>query len=223
MLIPDLNIFFVHIPKCAGVSIELFFFKRDGLDFQQHHIVRQLTDKQRAYYRHGDYLQKEQGVKLNGPAQHFTGPQARKYVPEFESCYRFAIVRNPWDRLVSEYLWQKQTLRKHIQFKDLVKQVEQEQAKRREGSAHYIPQWMYIYNDKDEKLVNDVFKVENMQEVENTLNSKFNLGMKLTKSNTTKRDEGKQHYTDYYDEQLKKTVHNIYAKDIELFNYSYGQ
>jgi hypothetical protein len=219
MLVPDLNIFFVHVPKCAGVSIELIFFERDGLKLKPHHIVKQLTPEQRAKYKHGDYLSNDPNIKLNGPAQHFTASQAKQYVEQYGDCYTFTIVRNPWDKMVSEFQWQKQILRRNVTLKRVIQEAEVDQSKRRDANPHYMPQWMFVYDDDNNKLVDDVFFIEDMQSVQDMLNSKFDLGVTLTKSNSTKRN----HYSDYYTDDLRDKVQAMYSKDIELFNYSYEQ
>lgn len=222
MLVPDLNIFFIHIPKCAGVSVEMFFLERDGLKLKPKHIVGQLTDEQRAKYRHGDYLQKTQNVTLNGPAQHFTGPQARKYVPEYNDCYSFAIVRNPWDRMVSEFLWQQQTLRKPVTFKDVVNSTMKDlEQNGREASPHSLPQWMFTHNDKGDQVVKEIFRMEKLDDMVARINAKFpNLNMKLKKANATNRSD-KKDYKQYYNDDLKSKVDEMFAKDIEIFKYSY--
>jgi hypothetical protein len=71
---------FIHIPKTGGITIEsVFGFGRTEADL----------------------FGEMDGLEL----AHLTAEQMMKYVPDFRDYFSFAIVRNPWERLVSEYAW----------------------------------------------------------------------------------------------------------------------
>ena len=84
---------FVHIPKCAGQSVETAFLFDLGLNWEtraplllRYNDMSQLGPPRLAHLVARDYVR-------------------YRYVPEdmFNSYYRFAIVRNPWSRTVALY------------------------------------------------------------------------------------------------------------------------
>jgi len=79
------KLIFVHLPKCAGTSIEVGF---TGESWSQ-----------------GQYLHE----------QHLTAAEARDAYggTVFDSYFKFTIVRNPWDLLIAYYLWGCWGLRGH--------------------------------------------------------------------------------------------------------------
>ena len=79
MILDDHKILFIHIPRTGGTSVEKFF------EFKTH-----------------DNLLSTQSSIRN--AQHLT---LKEYTQEIdiEKYFKFTIVRNPWDRLLSWYLW----------------------------------------------------------------------------------------------------------------------
>lgn len=214
MYIPSVNSFFVHIPKTGGVSIETAFFHRDGIAIKHHNVVGQLSDDQKKYYRYGNY---DSSIKVNGPLQHFTALQAKEYVSEFEECYTFAIVRNPWDRLISEMFWRNQRLNTNITIDRLITQCENETKRGRNGNCHYIPQWLYTHDDNGNQLVDDIFKLEDMDNNVKTINNRLNVDLTVGKANSTDRED----YRSYYTPELVKQVGKLYERDIEYFGYDF--
>lgn len=81
-------LYFAHVPKCGGTAVERYLWLRFG---------RIAFDDQR-FYRNPPDLR----WSRTSP-QHISGEALARYFPAdfFDGC--FAVVRNPVDRLVSEY------------------------------------------------------------------------------------------------------------------------
>src|SRR5262245_28523163 len=96
------RVIFVHIPKCAGTSIEVAFgwankYDRIGLD------VTATEPNFDTYF--------------GGGLQHFTIREMVENGIAIDKYTKFAIFRDPFDRLVSHFLW------RYYRFQELVKNV----------------------------------------------------------------------------------------------------
>lgn len=82
-------IFFVHVPKTAGTSIEDYLVRRFGPL-----ILTDINKRERTA-----------GTGLISPITHLSAIDLREIIPS-QSILVFTMVRDPLSRLVSEYRWQ---------------------------------------------------------------------------------------------------------------------
>lgn len=184
---------FVHIPKCAGISINKALFNSIG----------------------GGHTTLDQYLNVFPPS-------------EFNQYFKFTIVRNPWDRVVSAYSFLKQgglndwdrnfydkEISKYGSFKDFI-----------EGWLtpdnimkfhHFRPQKHYILDKYQKVSVDFIGYLELIDEDFKYIANKLNISAELKKQNTAKRDD----YRAYYDADTRAIVAKIYADDIALLNYDF--
>jgi len=103
--------FFVHIPRCGGTSIEA------ELGIQRAHLHN---------CRLEDYVEEKDRLCMgNTPApgpgtrafelDHATAAMIRARVPDIDDKFVFAVVRNPYDRLASEFCYQQEKGSRKVQ------------------------------------------------------------------------------------------------------------
>lgn len=148
---------------------------------------------------------------------------------EFNNYFKFSIVRNPWDRLVSAYFflkaggfhdidkkWYINNLSKYQDFDEFVlKWVNKSNIYK---WIHFIPQFEFVTINS--KLnVDKIYHIENMDFAVNDLEKRLNKSISLSHKNKTV--SRKKDYRQYYTQKTKNIVEQVYSEDIQLFNYSF--
>lgn len=214
MYIPKHNSYFIHIPKCGGTSIELFFFKMHGLDLPDTGLGRYLNGNK--YGKLFNWGFRVPGVTYE--TQHLTAYHCKKYgVEDFtKSSYKFAFVRNPWERFVSEVFWKQQVERQKITFEDQMRMHATEVNNNIDiKQPHNAPMWKYLYDENGELMVDDVFKLEEIDKAQQVLSERF--GEKIVFGHTNKTN--KKDYNEYLTSDVKRNLYPLIKKDLEVFGY----
>jgi len=222
---------FVHIPKTAGVSIEQVFLRLVGLSWETRAplLLRPNDDPRRGPPRLA-HLTAAEYVSCG----HLTAES-------FASHFKFAFVRNPWARLVSEYKYRrypgtidfKRYLFEHLPVAGWT-----------DTYRHVMPQYDFLFDGAGRLLVDFVGRFERLQADFDAVRSR--LGIPCTEvphANSSASDRrpatlrervGRlrslwsparhhtcQHYSGYYDDESRAFVAHLYRKDIEVFNYAF--
>lgn len=86
----------------------------------------------------------------------------------------------------------------------------------------WFPQYDFITLWDGKPFVNEIFKVETIDEDIYNFCEKYNLPqVKVPKKNVVARS--KKNYVDYYDDELRKFIEELFWKDIEVFEYKFGE
>lgn len=153
-----------------------------------------------------------------------------------EHAYKFAFVRNVWDRHVSNYIHFKSITRDHWLYKYDSRTAEEVQSfdnfkefcfefKNIYSKFHFDSQYKWVYDRTGKIMLNFVGKYERLQQDFNVLCDNLNIGKYykiLPQQLPVKNRHIHKHYTEYYDDETKQIVAEKYAKDIELFGYKFG-
>ncbi len=187
---------FIHIPKCAGISL---FESLYGNDSFGHHFIQ-------------SYKQAYGQRRLN-------------------KLYKFTIVREPADRLLSAYNYLKKGGRGRsidLRYQKILTPCRSldefvyEWLPRKEiqNFQHFIPQSAFIYDNKDNLLVDDVFRFEELDSLLPTLKQK--CPQLLGKANETKlvmKNQMKKCPQFILNESTRQQIKLHYARDYRLLNY----
>ncbi len=223
---------YIHIPKVAGTSIIEILKdpETEGTENKKPFCDYELIfDPPPPHFRVRDYL-----------------TYGRISEMQFKSYFKFSFVRNPWARLVSEYVYRNHAWK--YPFKDYIFKHFPDPTWSDEY-CHVIPQYYFLYDDKGNRLVDFVGKFENLQKDFNEVCRLLDIPARhLSHSNPSKSffklrsDAGfcdrlkrlrgrlswsqKQntfdHYSKYYDAETKEYVAELYKKDIEAFSYEFN-
>ena len=250
-----MKIIFIHIAKNCGNSIKRLLSKEKHLElchcFKLFHTNNKLLDYENKLL-------------------------------DLTSYFKFTIVRNPWDRLVSYYAFKKDYLHSKIKFRELIEKKynskieniddniiikELKKIKGLEYNDEYIKllkKLNMLQNRIDEiknKKKNDIDKYQKLKKtnfkdfwlknlnslfLKNTqvkylkcknikneidlilryenlnddfkkLSEKLKITNKLEKKNYSKH----KHYSEYYDDEIKKILYPYIKEDLDYFNYKF--
>lgn len=204
MPISDLHsAIFIHIPKNAGESIE----RSMGMYGEQH---------SNNYWGVVD-----DSIVL----QHLTASDLRAEinVPRVWNQYKkFAVVRNPFSKAVSEYYWFLRYGPK-CTFSEWVLSLEDRLKINRlihvYEIGHNIPQYQFLYDTSGTLLVDTVLRFETISEDFEALSRCMGWGVELKYAPTT-ASGSKIPFQSFYDQGSVDIISKVYQKDIELFGYS---
>jgi hypothetical protein len=206
MIISKLHRFiFVAIPKTGTHSVRQALREQMGPEDMEQvglFVQKSLPIPDLAKIRHG----------------HLTLSQLRPHLDAdtFDNFFKFAFVRNPFDRFVS-----------YCSF--VTRQKGQFDRNPRAVMEHFVakPPWDHILSqpqhqfliDEQGKLLTDyVGRVEQMQESYDAIAQRIGIPTAvLERVNSSRRAD----YRDYYDDELIEGVAKLYARDLELFGYQF--
>ena len=217
-----LKIVFIHIPKCAGTSIDksLDMTTRNDLCYNGSPTTYPFLNKQYVKYFQNEELKSI----LRRPPQHFSLREVKKILGSFDDYFVFSVVRNPYNKLVSAYLRIRSEWPKIPEFESLAKFVDcfltlkdGEPQLFYAYNGHVLPQWWYLLNEeKNLQDLDAIYRFENLQECYKKI-QEINPGVHLSHSNKGKFDP--HSYDSHYTPELRDKVYNYYRKDFELFGY----
>ena len=208
MIVHELKTIFIHIPKTAGVSI-IHALMSSVLDYETEGLIKNLPNPLK------------QQFSLKGLQKH---KMAHEYVPSdvskasWNNYYKFVFVRNPWDKVVSEYCWRMSLNPRDHPFTNFEQFLRtcKERPKRDTYWTHAQPQIDFISNNNN-VIVDDVFKFEEFSSGISTIEDRLNISINVKHHNASQH----KHYQDYYNEKTRQQVYKLYKQDIKTFDYEF--
>ncbi len=146
--------------------------------------------------------------------------------------YSFAFVRNPWDRLISSFIYlnrggmggkdiidrDKYLLKYKGDFNYFVKYGLINNMKYFFNQQHLRPQYKFISDWKGKIIVNKIFRFEKISDDFNQMCDLMQTE-RMNLPHLNKSDHN--NYRNYYNSELINIVEKVYSKDIKIFNYNY--
>ena len=147
---------------------------------------------------------------------------------DFQRYFKFAFVRNPWDRLYSAFSflkgggwddndkkWAEENLADIDDFNDFV--MNWLTPDRLYAFIHFWPQSDFICESNNNAMVDYLAYFETIREDFDIIAKKIDCKEPLQHTNASKR----LGYKDIYSEAAKQKVASLYARDINNFGYTF--
>lgn len=188
----DKQLKFIHITKCAGTSIE-----NTG---KQNNILWGRFHKEYGSW-HEFFPNKTKQLKL-----------------EYDW---FTVVRNPYERLISEFYckwwginWHGKKDLNHVNEEEFNSHTKSHILSRSQVGNHYSEQYKYI----DENVVIHIVHFENIELEFNELMRKYKLDIKLNRKDNQSISV-KKFTVESFTPELIKLINEVYHKDFITFDY----
>lgn len=227
---------FVHVPKCAGQSVEIAFLADNGLTWETRAplLLRPNSDPRAGPPRLAHLIARDYVA-----CGHVTAE-------EFDAFYTFAIVRNPWARTVSLY----RHLEPNIAFASFVHEwLAAQLGEERAPNRWFVRPQVEFVTDDGRTAVKDILHLENLAQefpraaaraglqsalphvnrqgertrpdIERRPSQIRKLADALKAAVTPKRFEAHASWRDYFGPQEVAAVARLYAADCATFGYSF--
>jgi len=193
---------FVHVPKTAGNSIQSVL--RDYSEDELVALRREQDGVERFGLRNSKYKIKK----------HSTLAEYREALgnEQFRSLYKFTCVRNPWDRMVSYYFTPTQSTETwdRKKFRRIISKAV--------SVADYLR--LHVRDNDPFENINYIMRFENLANDFRTVCAALDISpTTLPQYNRSNRE----HYSKYYDDELRELVRERFAVEIERFSYVFAQ
>lgn len=202
----SLKLLFIHVPKTAGDSIECFFNMQNSDSMYNPNQI------------------------YNFSPQHYPVDILKKVVKDYDDLYKFSFVRNPYTRIVSEYLYINREITDkykyfngdlfHTWLEEYTEKIDTDhkelQSSFIDDSINFVGRFENLYSDfeKLKKELTNFWISKDIEIPENFINS-F-----LPHTNFTPGD--KEFFVkNKIKEESKILIADIYSKDFINFNYDF--
>jgi sulfotransferase famil protein len=178
------------------------------------------------------------GQNPNCPEKHFFARDLRElYGDSWNSYFKFAFVRNPWDRLVSwwsminahraafangaikPHKFFRFVLEKATTFEEFLNDCDEEIVDTDGSKWIYRNQLDYLTDTSGQQIVDFVGRFETLQQDFDSIASKV-FGGSIALPHVNKSQH--RHYTDFFSPSLAERVGRRFERDINAFGYVFG-
>jgi sulfotransferase famil protein len=193
---------FVHIPKTAGNSIQSVL--RDYSEDELVALRKEQDGIERFGLRNPNYK-----IKKHSTLSQYYDALGDE---QFRDLYKFTCVRNPWDRMVSYYFTptQKPENWNRKKFRETI------------SKAVSVPDYLRLKNGEANPFANVdcIMRFENLANDFRAVCDAIGISPPgLPQYNRSNRE----HYSKYYDDELRELVRARFAAEIERFDYKFEE
>jgi hypothetical protein len=193
---------FVHIPKTAGNSIQSVL--REYSEDQLVALRKEQDGVERFGLRNPKYE-----IKKHSTLSEYHAALGEE---QFRKLYKFACVRNPWDRMVSYYFTPTQSPEAwdRKKFSGVI------------SKALSVTDYLRLNHGDEDPFANVdcIMRFENLADDFRAVCTAIGISpLSLPRYNRSNRE----HYSKYYDDELRELVRARFAAEIERFDYAFEE
>lgn len=207
---------FIHIPKNGGMSI------RHAIKERKFPISTSTPDKlQRKYLKEMRATMKQYGEHAG--TEH---ARWRDLTPQAQQTPAFAIIRNPWSRVVSRYTFQQNVVKlgkgtKHDKIQSFEQFLEERHIWK--DKPFYFSRAIRNWYNQIDHITNVNGKIKchllRLENLEQDFFDYFGFHLNMHKRNVSNPNK---YYTEYYNNTTKQIVADWYKEDIKTFGYTFS-
>ena len=198
---------FVHAPRTGGSTVEDLIWPPPRSEEELY----------------GGFVDRFHNRHQTGGLQHLTARQIRADVGDdvFSSYLRFTVVRNPWDRTVSQYAYmaRRPDLREFLGMPEGADFATYLRLLDLREHVQWTPQSAFVTDDDGTLLVDRVLRLERLAEELPPLLEELGVPFDdvLPRRNVSVR---RPDHRSYYDDETHDLVAERYREDVERFGYA---
>lgn len=138
----------------------------------------------------------------------------------FNQCFKFAFIRNPWDKAISQYHYMatREDLREYIgmlpndSFKKYLELIQ------KKIHVQWEQQYKFIFDENGKVIIDFLGRFESFHRDVNYVLARLGIKKRTIphRMKTVHRP-----YQEYYDNEAIEIVQSIYSKDITAFGYTF--
>ena len=196
---------FIKVRKTASTSMQLALKQLCSPS----DIISNLTD---------DDNHTMQGQNSNGFFNHMPAFKVQEAVsPDiWNSYFKFAFDRNPWDKTISHYY----SVYKQGPYRDMSLN-----SFIMHGTFHHFSDWkLYSDENRDKIIIDKIFKYEEREDAFRYIESKLKIPIKIVMPDKKFKSHFRKDHRPYQDvltKQERDQIAKIFHKEIKAFNYKF--
>ena len=211
MISHDKKCIFIHIPKCGGTSVEDVIWPQEQGRTEDDLWM--------------GFVNRFENKYQTGGLQHLLARQVREEVGSdvFSTYYKFAFVRNPWDRIVSQfsYMQQRPDLMDFLGMTSDTEFMAYLELIRRKEHVQWMPQVRFLLDQDGSLLVDRIGRLESFDEDCEQIFSALGLPLDRLPGHVN-RSKRRPFQAYYSDDEIIEVVADIFSEDISFLGYKFA-
>lgn len=198
---------FVHIPKTGGNSIRLVLAPHTVEEITFNESQEAFNQAQGEIHRFG-IKNPHMDIKKHSTAEELRDKWDATQLGNWEDYFKFSIIRNPWERLVS-YYFSPHLGRTEFDRDEFYEFLQSDIGRRQQTD--------YLLANK-QLLMDKLIRYENLEQEFDNFCNQYSIEATIKETNQSTH----RPYAEYYDERSLELVERFHGEDLAFLNYTFG-